>query len=123
MKNLLLLSILCLYLHSGLSGQTQVIRESDYPDKIRVACIGNSVTYGNGISDSEKDSYPSLLQKMLGEKYEVRNFGFFLKVQQYASRRFCVDAFGVLFDHGLGHEFDLFKSGGFDQVIDVSQLS
>ncbi|GAB3647095.1 GDSL-type esterase/lipase family protein [Echinicola sediminis] len=42
---------------------------------IRVACIGNSVTYGAGISDREKYSYPSQLQLLLGETYEVRNFG------------------------------------------------
>ncbi|MFI3295427.1 MAG: GDSL-type esterase/lipase family protein [Rikenellaceae bacterium] len=46
-----------------------------YGQKIRVACVGNSVTYGAGIEDRERDSYPSQLQRLLGDDYEVRNFG------------------------------------------------
>ena len=42
---------------------------------IKVACVGDSVTYGYGISDKEHDSYPAQLQQMLGDGYEVRNFG------------------------------------------------
>ena len=44
-------------------------------DKIKVACVGDSVTYGYGIPDREKDSYPSQLQALLGADYDVRNFG------------------------------------------------
>lgn len=43
--------------------------------KIKVACIGNSITYGTGIQDREHFSYPVQLQKMLGDKYLVGNFG------------------------------------------------
>ncbi len=43
--------------------------------KIKVACIGNSVTYGYGLKDPSTESYPVQLQKMLGKKYEVKNFG------------------------------------------------
>ena len=42
---------------------------------IKVACVGNSITYGAGISNREKNSYPAQLQYYLGEGYEVRNFG------------------------------------------------
>ena len=42
---------------------------------IRVACIGNSITYGAGISNREKNCYPAQLQEYLGKGYEVRNFG------------------------------------------------
>jgi sialate O-acetylesterase len=42
---------------------------------VRIACVGNSVTYGYGIANRERDSYPAQLQRMLGEGYEVRNFG------------------------------------------------
>ena len=42
---------------------------------IRVACIGNSVTYGYGHSNPSVTSYPTRLGEMLGDKYEVRNFG------------------------------------------------
>ena len=43
--------------------------------QIRVACVGNSITYGYGIPDRETGSYPAQLQRMLGEGYEVGNFG------------------------------------------------
>lgn len=56
--------------------QTLPINESEYDGKIRVACVGNSVTYDYGIKNREQYSYPSQLQQLLGEKYEVRNFGF-----------------------------------------------
>lgn len=43
--------------------------------KLRVACVGNSVTYGYGLPDREHTAYPVRLQQMLGEGYEVQNFG------------------------------------------------
>ncbi|PTN06313.1 GDSL-type esterase/lipase family protein [Mangrovibacterium marinum] len=43
--------------------------------KIKVACVGNSVTRGYGLSKPEKDSYPSQLQNLLGDDYDVQNFG------------------------------------------------
>ena len=47
-----------------------------YADK-RVACIGNSVTYGSGHRQPEQTSYPVQLSRMLGEGYEVKNADFF----------------------------------------------
>ena len=48
-------------------------------EKTKVACIGDSITYGFGLSDRGTQSYPAQLQKLLDEfepgKYEVRNFG------------------------------------------------
>lgn len=41
--------------------------------KIKVACIGNSITEGAGIETSMR--YPEQLQKLLGDGYEVRNYG------------------------------------------------
>ena len=41
----------------------------------KVACIGNSIIFGIGIQDYKRFSYPSQLQRMLGEGWEVRNFG------------------------------------------------
>lgn len=43
--------------------------------KIKVACVGNSVTYGALLPDREQNAYPSQLQQMLGDTYDVRNFG------------------------------------------------
>ena len=46
------------------------------PEKtIRVACVGDSITYGAGIKDRHHDSYPVVLGKLLGNGWEVRNFG------------------------------------------------
>lgn len=43
--------------------------------KVKVACVGNSVTYGAGIENREVNAYPAQLQRMLGDGYEVVNFG------------------------------------------------
>ena len=42
---------------------------------IKVACVGNSITYGYGIENREQNSYPSVLQRLLGKGYKVGNFG------------------------------------------------
>ncbi len=41
----------------------------------RIACVGDSITYGAAIKDRVKNCYPAQLGRMLGEKFEVRNFG------------------------------------------------
>ena len=43
--------------------------------QVKVACVGNSITYGYGLSSPSTQSYPSKLQEMLGTGYEVSNFG------------------------------------------------
>ena len=40
----------------------------------KVACVGDSITYGAGITDPAQ-RYPAVLQTLLGSAYEVRNFG------------------------------------------------
>lgn len=42
---------------------------------LRIACVGNSITYGSGIQNREKNSYPAQLQAYLGDDYLVANFG------------------------------------------------
>ncbi len=44
-------------------------------ERIKVACVGNSVTYGYTLKNREVESYPSRLQELLGNEYDVRNFG------------------------------------------------
>jgi len=41
--------------------------------KIRVACMGDSITQGSGVSPAS--TYPSQLAKLLGDDYDVLNFG------------------------------------------------
>ena len=43
--------------------------------KIKVACVGDSITFGAGIQDRDNNSYPAQLGKLLGESWDVRNFG------------------------------------------------
>ena len=42
---------------------------------VRVACIGDSITYGHDIDDREHHSFPAVLGQLLGPDYEVRNYG------------------------------------------------
>ncbi|MDR6942960.1 GDSL-type esterase/lipase family protein [Mucilaginibacter pocheonensis] len=43
--------------------------------KIKIACIGNSITYGRGVANRETDAYPAQLQALLGNNYTVMNYG------------------------------------------------
>ena len=63
MKKLLLI-LLCLTVSIG-----------GYAQKIKVACVGNSITYGSRVENREQNSYPAQLQRLLGDEYEVKNFG------------------------------------------------
>ena len=50
---------------------------SGLPEKrIKVACVGDSITYGYGIADIHANSYPAQLQVLLGNNYKVGNFGY-----------------------------------------------
>lgn len=42
---------------------------------IKIACAGDSITEGAGLSNPSTQSYPARLQKLLGTNYNVRNFG------------------------------------------------
>lgn len=44
-------------------------------DVIRVACVGDSITYGYGLHDRRANAYPVWLGHWLGTNYDVRNFG------------------------------------------------
>ncbi len=61
--------------------QPPVIRVEDYDSRrrerglIRVACIGDSITFGAGVEDREKNNFPKKLGELLGTSFEVRNFG------------------------------------------------
>ena len=44
-------------------------------EPIRVACVGDSITFGAGIRDRQHNSYPAQLGRLLGEGFVVRNFG------------------------------------------------
>lgn len=58
---------------NGLSG---VHMKNNYLDgQIKVACVGDSITYGHGVTPWHTNNYPVVLQKLLGSDYNVQNFG------------------------------------------------
>ena len=58
-----------------LSGPLALCADSPPATPIRVACVGDSITYGAGLKDRKDDAYPVWLGRWLGPGYEVRNFG------------------------------------------------
>jgi len=62
-RPLLLLAVACLAITANAA------------PSIRVACVGDSITYGSGLTNREQYSYPAWLGRWLGPEYDVRNFG------------------------------------------------
>lgn len=58
---------------NGLSGMSNTTEAKD--GQIKVACVGDSITYGHGIKNWPKNNYPTLLQGLLGDKYHVNSYG------------------------------------------------
>jgi sialate O-acetylesterase len=77
--------------------------------RIKVACIGDSVTAGYLLTDAANESYPSQLQILMGEKYEVKNFGHsgatLLKKGStpYSNTKECTDAIAYSPDIAIIH--------------------
>jgi lysophospholipase L1-like esterase len=44
-------------------------------NKIKILCVGNSITEGWGLPDPATQCYPALLQGLLGSRFEVINSG------------------------------------------------
>lgn len=55
----------------GLNDEAEEPRQK----KVKVACLGDSITFGARLDNPSADSYPAQLQKLLGEEYQVMNFG------------------------------------------------
>lgn len=55
--------------------------------RIKIACIGDSLTAGTGITDKANDSYPAKLGKLLGDGYEVATDALRLLLPLVPSRR------------------------------------
>ena len=68
MKHIVIALLVFCLLWAGNSG-------AQTSEKIKVACIGNSITAGAKLKDKLKDAYPAQLGRMLGDKYDVQNFG------------------------------------------------
>ena len=74
-----ILWLLFILVSAGLSGCVShhmgPINVDDYSSPIKVACVGDSITFGSGIPDRDVNSYPAQLGRRLGQKWDVRNFG------------------------------------------------
>lgn len=51
------------------------LQASVHLSTIKIACIGDSITYGSYLQNPETESYPAQLQSLLSRRYEVKNFG------------------------------------------------
>lgn len=69
----LALAIFLFLFSNGYSGLHLHSKAKD--GQIKVACVGDSITYGHGISNWAQNNYPAQLQKILGDSYHVQNFG------------------------------------------------
>ncbi|MCQ2973561.1 MAG: GDSL-type esterase/lipase family protein [Bacteroidales bacterium] len=69
-KYFLIISLLCIISSCCQNNNTQNVKQ-----QIKIACIGNSITEGHGISDQSKYTWPVQLNKILGDEYIVENCG------------------------------------------------
>ena len=62
---------------AGCSSATRrpALRAADYQGIIRIACVGDSITFGAGVENRENNCYPVVLGKLLGSRFAVGNFG------------------------------------------------
>jgi acyl-CoA thioesterase-1 len=45
------------------------------PNTCKIACVGDSITYGTLVKNRRANCYPTQLGRLLGAKFSVRNFG------------------------------------------------
>lgn len=69
------LNIVLLFFAVNVLGQHGVDAAPRTPQRIRVACVGDSLTYGFGLENRSRDNYPAALGRLLGNRYQVKNFG------------------------------------------------
>ena len=66
----------CGFAYLYFNGMSGIAQTSDANDgQIKVACVGDSITYGHGISNWPKNNYPKVLQGLLGDSYHVNSYG------------------------------------------------
>ncbi|HZT22199.1 MAG TPA: GDSL-type esterase/lipase family protein [Verrucomicrobiae bacterium] len=69
----ILVALLCF---CGIAGAATVASASQTDTHLlRVACVGDSITYGAGLTNRARDAWPAVLGRMLGPHWDVRNFG------------------------------------------------
>jgi N-sulfoglucosamine sulfohydrolase len=68
--------VVALIVASGAILSTPSLVAQPVPDaRIRIACVGDSITFGAGVEERETNAWPEQLGRMLGPRFDVRNFG------------------------------------------------
>ena len=67
--------IVLLLFHFGLINSYHPMKKPK-ENQIRIACVGDSITYGCMLRNRGKNNYPAVLNRLLGEGYCVNNFGY-----------------------------------------------
>lgn len=62
------------------------------PGTTKIACVGDSITFGALVKNRRENCYPAQLGRLLGDRYSVRNFG----VNGHAAQR---NAFKPYWNH------------------------
>lgn len=73
MKTRLLYLTAFLTMPSFAAGPMEPIKPAHYKAPVKVACIGDSITQGDGAAPGK--SYPSQLQALFGDAWKVQNYG------------------------------------------------
>ncbi len=112
---------------------TSAIEAKEKNAPLKIACIGDSITFGTGIEDRATQSYPAQLQSLLGSKAEVQNFGnpgrciiktsmrgaekraFIFMPEHQAALRFAPDV--VICNLGINDIIDLPKAGNLEAFV------
>lgn len=57
--------------------QTEPIMQKENTRIYKVYCMGDSITYGSGLTEEEREiyCYPAVLEQLLGAHYDVTNYG------------------------------------------------
>ena len=87
---LLVVVIACGFAYLYFNGMSGMANTSEAKEgQIKVACVGDSTTYGHGTSSWPKHTYPAVLQGLLGDDYHVNNYGVSsFAVQESADRSY-----------------------------------
>lgn len=67
--------VILLLMHFGILSAYHPVKNTK-DDQIKVACVGDSITYGLFVANRDKNNYPSVLNRLLGDKYCVNNFAY-----------------------------------------------
>ncbi|MFP6899847.1 MAG: GDSL-type esterase/lipase family protein [Opitutales bacterium] len=73
MKRRLLCPVITAWL--GLWTTASFGAEPAQAEPFRIACLGDSITFGASIKNRQENCYPAQLDRMLGQRATVRNFG------------------------------------------------